>query len=27
LEEHEVDEHIKLIIKRLEGELHAKLRV
>jgi phenylalanyl-tRNA synthetase beta chain len=27
LEEHEVDELINLIIKRLEGELHAKLRV
>ncbi|SRR5579883_1012901 len=26
LEEHEVDELIKLIIKRLEGELHARLR-
>jgi len=26
LEEHEVDEGIKLIIKRLEGELHARLR-
>jgi len=27
LEEHEVDELIILIIKRLEGELHARLRV
>jgi phenylalanyl-tRNA synthetase beta chain len=26
LEEHEVDNHINLIIKRLEGELHARLR-
>ncbi|HZK76786.1 MAG TPA: phenylalanine--tRNA ligase subunit beta, partial [Candidatus Kapabacteria bacterium] len=26
LEEHEVDAHINLIIKRLEGELHARLR-